>query len=79
MGVPGKLSYGTTQVRNATCLSVRRLGGMEWHLYRVPGAKVYESMGGWCSRWVVVWRFTSKDCQVNGEVAAKMHGGTVNC
>ena len=41
MGVPGGLSYGTTLVRNATCLGVRRHGGMEWHVYRVPGAKVW--------------------------------------
>ena len=78
MGVPGGLSYGTTLVRNATCLGVQRHGGMEWDVYRVPCAKVYESMVRWCSRWVVVWRFTGEDRQVHGDVASKMHGGTVN-
>ena len=78
MGVPGGVSYGTTLMRNATCLGVQRHGGLEWHVYRVPCAKVYESVVGWCSRWVVVWRFTGEDRQVHGDVAAKMHGGTVN-
>ena len=78
MNVPGGLSYRTTLMRNATCLGVQRHGDMEWHMFRVPGANVYERMVGWCSRWVVVWRFTGEDRQVHGDVAAKMHGGTVN-
>ena len=78
MGVSGGLSYGTPLVRNATSFPVQRNKNMMWHVYCVPCAKVHESMVGWCLKWVVVWRFSGEDCQVHGDVAAKMHGGTVN-